>query len=385
VKLEAEIKKVNGAIDVTALRLGGKPYIELDIDHEAIARYGVMVRDVQDVIETAIGGINLTSSLEGRERYPIRVQYSRELRGDVEAIGRILVPTPGGAKIPLSALVTIERSIGPSAIRTEDGQLTGYVMFNAFERDETAVIGDVLERVRAWREKHLQERGVDPVPAGLTLSPTGRYKNKIEADRRLTFIIPIVLLINFLLIFLQFRRLALTATIFAAIPVAFGGGFILIWLYPHILDLLFWIGLRAQPSGGPIYLTTAVWVGFIALFGVAVDDGVVIGTYLKQVFAARTVTTVEQVREAVIEAGTRRIRPMLMTTATTILALLPILWSSGRGSDLMQPMAIPLVGGMLFAFVTVFVVPVIYCWVMERKIAQGLVAREVDAFEEDDA
>ena len=371
IAMEAVVRDVDGAVDVTALRLGGKPYVEFDIDREAIARYGVKVREVQDVIETAVGGVNLTYSLEGRERYPIRVQYARELRDEYDDLKHILVPSPGGAKVPMSALAKIRHKVGPAAIRTEDGQLTAYLMFNAFERDETAVIEDAVAAVEAWRRQIRQQTGEDPIPAGLTLSPTGRYKNKIEADRRLALIIPIVLAINFFLIFLQFRNIALTATIFAAIPVAFGGGFILIWLYPEILDLLHWIGLRAHPSAGPVYLTTAVWVGFIALFGIAVDDGVVIGTYLRQVFEDREIRTVEDIRNAIVEAGTRRIRPMLMTTVTTILALLPILWSSGRGSDLMQPMALPLVGGMSFAFVTVFVVPAVFGAVMERRLRRG--------------
>lgn len=347
IAMEDVVREVPGAVDVTALRLGGKPYIELDIDREDIARYGLKVRDVQDVIESAVGGMNLTWSLEGRERYPIRVQYQRELRDEYVDLERILVPTPSGAKIPMSALARIEHKLGPAAIRTEDGQLTAYLMFNAFERDETAVIQDALAAVESWRSTLT----TDPIPAGLTLTPTGRYRNKIEADQRLMVILPIVLLVNFFLIFLQFRQFRLTLTIFAAIPVAFGGGFLVLALYP-----------------GTIYLTTAVWVGFIALFGVAVDDGVVLGTYLDQVFKNREITTVDDIREAIVEAGSRRIRPMLMTTATTILALLPILWSDGRGSDLMQPMALPLVGGMAFAFVTVFVVPVVYAALLERKL-----------------
>lgn len=377
VAMEEVVRRVPGAVNVTALRTGGKPYVEVAVDREAIGRYGLQVADVQDVVEMALGGANLTWSLEGRERYPVRVQVPRELRDEVDDLRSVRVPTPTGAQVPLDRLAQIREVIGPAAIRTERGQLTGYVMFNARGRDEAAVIDDAVRAVDLWRAEG-RAAGADPIPAGLSVSPTGRYRNKIEADRRLAVIVPLVLALNFFLIFLQFRRLGLTATIFAAIPVAFGGGFILIWLYPDLLDLLHSLGLRSRPSDGPVYLTTAVWVGFIALFGVAVDDGVVVGTYLKQVFAQRTCTTVEQVREAVLFAGTRRIRPMLMTTATTIIALLPILWSTGRGADLMQPMALPLVGGMTFELVTLFVVPVVYSWMMERKVARGEVAREVE-------
>ena len=368
IAMEEVVRKVDGAANVTALRLGGKPYLEFVVDRQAAARYGVKIRDVQRVIETAIGGVNLDWSLEGRERYPIRIQYARELRDELEELQKVLVPTPSGAKIPLASLTQVQQKLGPAAIRTENGQLTAYLMFNAIDRDESAVINDALAAVQQWREEVKQDSGEDPIPQGLTLSPTGRYKNKIEADQRLMLIIPIVLLINFFLIYLQFRSLSLTAIIYTAIPVAFAGGFIMIGLYPELLDLLHWLGLRDQPSPGPVYLTTAVWVGFIALFGVAVDDGVVMGTYIKQVFAKREITNREQLREAIIHAGSRRIRPMLMTSTTTLCALLPILWSQGRGSDLMQPMALPLVGGMLFAFITVFVVPLMVSVTMAHRL-----------------
>jgi copper/silver efflux system protein len=368
VQMEDVIRAVPGAIDVTALRLGGKPYVEFEINRAAIARYAVKVRDVQTIIETAIGGLNLDWSLEGRERYPIRVQYARELRDDYADLPRVLVPTPSGAQIPLGDLTTITYRLGPAAIRTENGQLTAYLMFNAFQRDEAAVIHDALQAVSDWRAQTLAATGQDPVPAGLTVSPTGRYKNKVEADKRLMLIIPIVLLINFFLIYLQFRSFSLTAILYTAIPVAFGGGFLMIALYPDLLDLLCSLGIRDQPSAGPVYLTTAVWVGFIALFGLAVDDGVVIGTYLQQVFSEQPVHNMEALHDAIVQACTRRIRPMMMTTSTTILALAPVLWSGGRGADLMQPMTLPLIGGMSFAFITVFMVPVMVSMLMERRL-----------------
>ena len=376
IALEEVVRRARGAVSVTAMRTGGKPYVEIAVDRGAIARHGLMVGVVQEAIEVALGGVNLTWSLEGRERYPIRVQLPRELRDHVEDLRATLITTPAGAQVRLDSLADIREVIGPAAIRTENGQLTGYVMFNAKDRDEGAVIGDALTAVQQWRADERARTGVDPIPAGLSITPTGRYKNKIEADRRLAVILPLVLAVNFFLIFLQFRRVGITATIFSAIPVAFAGGFILIGAWPHILDLLHAVGLRAHPAAGPVYLTTAVWVGFIALFGIAVDDGVVVGTYMTQLFDKRPATTVEQVRATIVEAGTRRIRPMLMTTATTIFALLPVLWSTGRGADLMQPMALPLVGGMTFELVTLFVVPVIYCWLMERSVLRGGVAGE---------
>lgn len=365
--VEDVVRRVPGATAVTTLRQGGKPYLELHIDRAAVARYGLTIADVADVIETAIGGKNLSWSLEGRERYPIRVAWSRELRDSPERLERILVPTRSGAQIPISAVAELRAVQGPASVRTENGQLVGYVMFNAAGRDEAAVMDDAVAAVKRWRAER-RSAGDDPIPAGLTVSPTGRYLHKIEADRRLMIIVPLVLALNFFLIFLQFRSFTLTATLALAIPVAFGGGFLLLAAWPHLLDLLHAVGLRARPSPGPIYLTTAVWVGFIALFGIAVDDGVVVGTYLRQVFSRRAADSVAAIREGVIEAGSRRIRPMLMTTVTTLAALLPILWSTGRGSDLMLPMALPVVGGMLFAFISVFVVPVAYAAALERQL-----------------
>ncbi len=374
--IEEVIRDVPGLADATVMRQGGKPYFEFDLDRRAIGRYGLTVREVQDVIEAAVGGVDISWTVEGRERYPIRVAYKRELRDRPEALEELLVPVEGGVHVPMSALASIRHVIGPASIRTENGQLTGYVMFNAHERDQASVVDGAMARIAAWRAEQQREHGRDPVPAGLVLSPTGRYKSKLEADQRLMLILPLVLLINFFLIYLRFRDVLLTATVFLAIPVSFAGGFILLWLYPYLLDLLHMGGLRSRAADGPIYLTTAVWVGFIALFGIAVDDGIVIGTYLRQEFKKKATTTVEEVRRHILEAGSRRIRPMLMTTVTTILALMPILWSTGRGADLMQPMALPIVGGMLFAFVTAFVVPTIFAWVMETRLKMGLLTEE---------
>jgi len=358
IAMENVVRNVTGAVDVTALRTGGKPYLEFDIDREAIARYGIKIRDVQDVIETAVGGVNLTRSLEGRERYPIRVQYPRSLRDSIEDLERILVPTSSGAKIPIRDIARLHHRLGPVAIRTENGQLTGYLMFNAFGRDEGAVLQDALTAIDAWRASQRAEVGRDPIPQGVSVSATGRYRNKIEADRRLAIVIPVVLLLIGLLLMIQFRSLTLTCLVFAAIPIAFSGALLAVACYPDILDMLHAVGLRDQPSAGPIYLTTAVWIGMIAMFGVAVDDGVLMATYLQLNFDARRPTSTAEVHAAVIDAGLRRIRPMLMTTTTTLIALLPILWSDGRGADVMQPMALPIVGGMIFALVSVFVVPV---------------------------
>ncbi len=350
--IENVLRDVPGAVDVNALRLGGKPYLELVVRRKRAGRYGVNVRDVMDVIEIALGGRNLTWSLEGRERYPVRVQYARELRDDPDKLRRLIVPTPKGGQIPLGRLVDIREVVGPAAVRTKDGQLTGYVMFNAEGRDEAAVMADALAAVQAWRDTDK-----DPVPRGLRIEPAGRYLSKLEADRRLALMVPLVIFINLFLLYLAYGEIGLTLSIFAAIPVVFAGGFIGLWVWP-------WLA-----GGGPIYLTTAVWIGFIALFGIAVDDGAVMATYLQQSFKRLTPSSPQEVREAVVAAGLRRIRPCLMTTFTTIIALVPVLMSDGRGSDVMHPMALPLVGGMLAELVTLFVLPALYCWQMERRCA----------------
>ena len=359
IELEPIVRSVRGAVDVSALRLGGKPYLELEVDRERAGRWGVGTEDLLRTLEVALGGRNLSFSLEGRERYPIRVQYARELYDEPAELARLLVPTRSGVPIPLGRLVDIREVLGPASVRTRNGQLTGYVMFNARDRDEASVMEDALAAVRRWRGAAKAAGAPDPVPRGLRIGPAGRYLDKLQADRRLALLLPVVLLVNVLLLFAAFRKVGLTLAVFSAIPITFAGGFVGLWVYPLL------------SSGGPVYLTTAVWVGFIALFGIAVDDGAVMATYLQQSFARSRPTTVEGVRAAVLQAGLRRIRPCLMTTFTTILALIPILWSSGRGSDVMQPMALPLVGGMVAELVTLFVVPAVYSGLEERRVRRS--------------
>ncbi|MFT5430825.1 MAG: Cu(I)/Ag(I) efflux system membrane protein CusA/SilA [Myxococcota bacterium] len=357
-ELEQVVATVPGVKDPSALRLGGKPYLEVTVDREGAGRHGVKVSDVLEVLEVAVGGRNLTWTLEGRERYPVRVQIARELRDTPEKLSRLTVRTPSGNTVPLSRLVDIREVVGPASIRTTNGQLRGYVMFDSLGSDEATVMERVMAAVVAWRADKTVA-GADPVPLGLRLEPAGRYLEKIAADDRLMLIVPTVLFINLLLLYFAFQSVGLAVAIFSAIPITFAGGFIGLWAWPLIA------------GGDPVPLTTAVWVGFIALFGIAVDDGAVMATYLKQSFARLNPSTVSEIRAAVIEAGKRRIRPCLMTTATTIVALLPVLWSDGRGADVMQPMALPLIGGMLAELVSLFVVPTMYCWFQERALLRN--------------
>jgi len=366
-----EVPVVNPAT-VIADRIVGKPYLQIEWDRGALARYGVSIRDVQDVVEIAIGGKQLTMTVEGRERYPVRVRYLRELRDSWEALGRILVPTAGGAQVPLSQLADIRYVRGPQVIKSEDTRLVGYVTFDKASPDLAEVA--VVEECQRYLRSKIAD-GELIVPAGMTYDFAGAYENQIRAEKRLMVVLPLSLFIIFLILYFQFRSVSTTLLVFLGIFVAWAGGFLMLWLYarPWFLDFsLFDVSMRELFQVHPINLSVAVWVGFIALFGIASDDGVVIATYLEQSFAKREARTVEDVRKATVEAGARRIRPCLMTTATTLLALVPVLTSQGRGADVMVPMAIPSFGGMAIELLTLFVVPVTYCLIREIRLRRGI-------------
>ncbi|WP_420572919.1 efflux RND transporter permease subunit [Kordia sp.] len=358
-----EVKKET----VFAERLIGKPYLILDIDREKIARYGLSIKAVQDILEVAIGGKVVTQTIEGRERYNVRVRYPRELRANPNDLENIYIPLPNGAEILLKEVVAINYEKGPQMIKSEDTFLVSYVLFN-----KQADIAEVtlVEQLQTIIQKHI-DNGSLTVPKGVSYEFSGTYEQQVRAEKTLLIIVPIVLLIIFLILYFQFKSVATSLFIFGGIAVAFAGGFIMIWLYGQSWFLnieLFGSNLRELFQIKTINLSVAVWVGFIALFGIATDDGVIMATYLKQNFDKKLPTTKEAVQNTVIEAGKKRIRPCLMTTATTLLALLPILTSTGRGSDIMIPMAIPSFGGMLIALITLFVVPVLYSWHQEIKL-----------------
>ncbi len=355
---------------VFADRVIGKPYLEIDIDRRAIARYGLSVRAVQDVIEVAIGGRQLTTTVEGRERYAVRVRYQRERRDSLEELENILVPAPSGVQVPLGQVAEVRYTPGPQAIKSEDTFLTAYVLF---DKQPGVAEVDVVEEAQA----HLAETiasGAYALPAGVSYRFAGNYENQQRAAATLRVVLPLALFLIFLVLYLQFRSTITTAIVFSAVFVAWSGGFLMLWLYgqPWFLDAsVGGVDLRELFQIAPLNLSVAVWVGFLALFGIATDDGVLMATYLRQSFERASPTDRAGVREAVVEAGKRRIRPCLMTTATTILALLPVLTSTGRGSDVMVPMAVPSVGGMLVALITIFVVPVLYSFVEELRLRRG--------------
>lgn len=368
-KLEELLKDVPSVKSeaVFADRVVGKPYLEIDINRQAIARYGLSIENVQQTIETAIGGMEITTTVEGRERFPVRVRYPRELRDDPESIKRISVPTPSGAQIPLGDLASLNYVRGPQMIKSEDTFLVGYVLFD--KRDGYAEVNVVNDAQSYIQEKI--DNGELKVPAGVSYKFSGSYENQVRAVKRLSILIPICLIIIFLLLYFQFKTIIASTIHFSGVFVAFAGGFIMIWLYSQgwFMDFdLFGTNMRDLFQMQEVNLSVAVWVGFIALFGIATDDGVLMGTYIHQVFERRQPQTVPEVRDAVMEAGKKRVRPAMMTTAVTIIALFPVLTSTGKGSDIMVPMAIPIVGGMIIQIMTIFVVPVLQAYWRETVV-----------------
>ena len=369
VQLESILKQTEGVKKeaVFADRIVGKPYLLIDIDRNKIARYGISIQDVQDVLKVAVGGMVLTQTVEGRERYGIRVRYPRELRANPSDLKQIYIPVGKGNPVPLSELATIRYEQGPQVIKSEDTFLVGYVLFD--KQDGFAEVG-VVENAQALIKQKI-DSGELIVPKGINYQFTGTYENQLRAEETLSVVVPLALAIIFLILYFQFRSIATSFMVFIGIAVAFAGGFIMIWLYGQEWFLnfnFFGENLRDLFQMHPINLSVAVWVGFIALFGIATDDGVVMATYLTQTFKRNTPENKTEIRASIVEAGEKRIRPCLMTTATTILALLPILTSTGRGSDIMIPMAIPSFGGMLIALITLFVVPVLYSWKQEIQL-----------------
>jgi Cu(I)/Ag(I) efflux system membrane protein CusA/SilA len=345
VRIEQELAKVDGAKGPYAERIGNKPYLEFHIDREAAARYGIKIAAVQQVVMTAIGGMNLTETVEGRERFPIRVRYKRELRDNVEALRRVLVPSPMGQHIPLAQLVRFERRPGPAKIASENTLLFSRV-FCDVDVDRVGLV----DFVRAAQER--LDAVVKPtLPQGYFYSFSGQYEAELEARDKLMVVVPLCILVIVLLLYVKFRSPSAVFAVFLAIPFAFVGGMWMQWGMQHIPESL--------GGGYVIKYSTAVWVGYIALFGVAVEDGIVFIEYLLE-----RVRGGERVDKAVVNAGLLRVRPIVMTTATTVLALLPIMLaevSTTTGAELMKPIAVPTFGGMVSATAAnLFLAPVLF-------------------------
>lgn len=308
------------------------------------------------------------TTVEGRERFPIRVRYARELRDNPEALNNILVPAADGTQIPLGQLADIQFVKGASMISSENSFLVGYVTFDKNKQSDAEV--DVVNAANNYIDQ-LIANGKLSLPEGVSYRFAGSYEQQVHAAKRLRVVIPLALLLILVILYFQFKSVIASLIHFSGVFVAFAGGFILMWLYgqPWFLDIsIAGVNMRDMFGMGQINLSVAVWVGFIALFGIATDDGVLMGTYIHQTFQHRHPQTHEGIKEAVVEAGKKRVRAACMTTATTLIALLPVLSSTGKGSDIMVPMSIPTFGGMLIQIMTMFVVPVLQCWWRETAL-----------------
>jgi Cu(I)/Ag(I) efflux system membrane protein CusA/SilA len=346
-QIKEVVQQVPGATDLYAERITGAPYMEMTVDRPAADRYGLNVADIQDVIETAIGGKNLTTTIEGRQRFPVRVRYARDFRENPQQLGDVLVTGSNGAQVPLSEVVKISTTMGPSMISSENGLLRGSVLLNVRGRD---VGGFVDEAQRAVRQQVL-------MPPGYFIEWSGQYENQISARKRLELVIPIVLLVIFVLLYRTYGSAREAAHVLLAVPFALTGGVFLV----KLLHLNF---------------SVAVWVGFIALFGTAVQTGVVMVIYLEEAVARRTAAdgtlTLAGLHQAVMEGALLRLRPKVMTVATVVAGLLPLLWSTRTGAEFMRPLAAPVLGGMLSSLVHVLIVtPVIFTWLRERDLRRA--------------
>jgi len=346
-EIEQAVRRVPGAADLYAERITGAPYLEIETDRTAAARYGINVGDVQDVIETAIGGKNLTTAIDGRQRLPISVRYARDFRDTPEALRNVLVTASTGAQIPLTQVASVRVVMGPSMISSENGLLRGSVLMNVRGRD----VGSFVEQAQRAVAREVK------LPSGYYVEWSGQYENQLSARRRLMLVIPIVFIIMSVLLYKVYDSLKEALHVMLAVPFALTGGIFLL----KILGYNF---------------SVAVWVGFIALFGTAVQTGVVMVIYLEEAVArkraATGVLTVQGLREAVMEGALLRLRPKVMTVSTVVAGLLPLMWSSRTGAEFMKPLATPVLGGMISSLLHVLIVtPVIFTWLREREIRRG--------------
>lgn len=346
-QIEGILSGVPGTRSVYAERVTQGYFTDIAIDREAIARYGLTVEDVQTTIQSAIGGENVTRTYEGRERYPVNVRYERDYRDDLEALERVLVPAPGGAQVPLGQLATVTLTSGPAMIRDESGQLAGYVYVDTSSRD----LGGYVTRAQEALARELT------LPQGHTLAWTGQYEFQVRARERLQLLVPVVLGLILLLLYLTFHSVSEAVVVMLSVLYAMTGGVIAQWLLGYNFSV-------------------AVWVGYIALYGIAVQTGVVMVVYLHEALDARLKAsgriTEQELWEATISGSVLRLRPKVMTVATTVFSLLPIMWSTSVGSDVMKPIAAPILGGMLTSTVHVLVVtPVIFYLMKLRALRKG--------------
>ena len=344
IEIERVLHQVPGAADLYAERITGAPYLEMHIDRIAAARYGINVGDAQDVIESAIGGKNVTFTIEGRQRFPVRVRYARDFREDIEALANVLVAAPNGTQIPLRDIARIRVVMGPSMITSENGLLRGTVLMNVRGRD----VGGFVEEAKRVVAQRVS------MPPGYYVEWSGQYENQIRAKQRLQIVIPVVLVTIFVLLYMTYNSAKEALHVLLAVPFALTGG----------IFLLKFLGYN---------FSVAVWVGFIALFGTAVQTGVVMVIYLEEAVRRKMASggelTIDKLHEAVMEGALLRLRPKVMTVATVVAGLLPIMWSTHTGAEVMKPLATPVLGGMVSSLLHVLIVtPVIFTTFREREL-----------------
>jgi len=348
--VERVVREIPGAVGVAASRVQGKPYLEVAADRVAMARYGLRAQDVLDAVEAGLGGKNISTTIEGRQRFPIQVRIERGERDDIERLGEVLIATPSGKFIPLGQVAKFRRTLGPSEIQSENGRLRVFVQANVKDRD----LGGFVDDVRARLTKEI----VPTLPAGMTIEYSGEYENLLRAERTLKLIVPSVLFIIFLLLYIVYHSLKEAAHVVLAVPFALTGGVFL------------------QAALGYNF-SVAVWVGYIALFGTAIQTGVVMVVYLEEMLekkkaeraAAGQPFTREDLIQAVKDGARLRLRPKVMTVATIVASLLPIMWSDRTGAEVMKPLATPVIGGMISSLIHILIVtPVIFAFLREREL-----------------
>jgi len=332
---------------VFAERVSQGLYLNIDVNRSEAARYGMTVQDVQQTVESGIGGENITENVEGRERYPINVRYQRDFRDTPDELGRVLVATPSGVQVPLKSVARLSFSRGPAMIRDEGGQLTGYVFIDL----KTDDYGSYVNQANKLLTRELR------LPSGFNYRWSGEFEFQLRARQRLKLILPVVFFAIFMLLYMIFRSVTEALVLIFPTLYAMSGGFLLQWLLGYNFSV-------------------AVWVGYIALFGIAVETGVVMVVYLHEALNRRIRTGIElsaeEIERATIEGAVQRLRPKLMTVTAVLASLVPILWESGIGSDVMKPIAAPVVGGMITSTIHVLIlVPVFFVMVKERAIRKG--------------
>jgi Cu(I)/Ag(I) efflux system membrane protein CusA/SilA len=347
-EIERVMRTIPGAAGVAPSRLQGKPYLNVVIDRVAMARYGLRAQAVLDVVETGLGGKTVTTTIEGRQRFPIQVRFQRDDRDEIERLGDVLVFTPSGQAIPLGQVAKIQRAVGPSEITSENGRLRVFVQANVRGRDLGGFVQEARERIA--REIKLAE--------GMTLEWSGQYENQLRAQRTLQVIVPTVLGIIFLLLYVVYRSAKEAAHVILAVPFALTGGVFLQYLLGYNFSV-------------------AVWVGYIALFGTAIETGIVMVVYLEEAVQKKraergSALDRRDLVQAVKDGARLRLRPKVMTVSTTVVALLPIMWSASTGSEVMRPLAAPVIGGMVSSFIHILIVtPVLFAWLRERELGRA--------------